>query len=422
MAAEKQINSSYQAAKEYYARFGVDTDKALATLARVEISLHCWQGDDVGGFETSGGGAGGGTLSTGNYPGKARTADELRSDFAKAISLIPGKQRLNLHALYAETDGKKVDRDALEPKHFARWMEFAKKQKIGVDFNPTFFSHPLASENFTLSHQDNGIRKFWVQHGIASRKIGAAFGKYLGKTCVTNHWIPDGYKDTPVDRSSPRKRLLKSLDEMFAVNVSEKLNLDSIESKLFGIGVESYTVGSHEFYMGYAVKNQKLLTLDSGHFHPTESIADKISSMLLYVPEILLHVSRGVRWDSDHVVTLSDELKAVAEEIVRGGYLPRVHIGLDYFDGSINRIAAWVIGTRNMSRALLMALLEPAAVLRQMESAGDYTGRLAMLEELKTMPAGAVWDYFCLTQDVPVGADWIGVVRDYERNVLANRK
>ncbi len=422
MAKEKRITKAYELAKEVYAQYGVDTDKAIATLANVEISMHCWQGDDVGGFEAGAGGTSGGIQSTGNYPGKARNGDELRADFAKAISLIPGKQRLNLHAIYAETNGKKVDRDELDISHFSRWLDFAKKQKIGVDFNPTFFSHPLAADNFTLSHPDNAIRKFWVRHGIACRKIGAAFGKALGKPAVTNHWIPDGYKDIPVDRLAPRKRLLKSLDEMFAAKVSTKDNLDAIESKLFGIGVESYTVGSHEFYMGYAVKNQKILTLDAGHFHPTESIADKLSAMMLYVPEILLHVSRGVRWDSDHVVVLSDDLKSLAEEIVRGGFLKRVHIGLDYFDASINRVAAWVIGTRAMSKALLIALLEPTAMLRELESAGDYTARLAMLEEIKTLPSGAVWDQFCLSQGVPVGSEWIDEMKAYERTVLASRK
>jgi L-rhamnose isomerase len=421
MATDKRVAQAYELAKQSYAQLGVNVDKALAVLAKVEISLHCWQGDDVGGFEAGAGGAGGGTLATGNYPGKARTGDEIRADFAKAISLIPGKQRLNLHAIYAETDGKKVDRDELDITHFSRWVDFAKRQKIGVDFNPTYFSHPLAADGFTLSNKDEGIRKFWVRHGIACREIGTGFGKALGTPAITNLWIPDGYKDTPIDRLAPRKRLEKSLDQVFAKKISPKLNKDTIESKLFGIGVESYTVGSHEFYMGYAVQNNMMLTLDSGHFHPTESIADKVSSMLLYVPELQLHVSRGVRWDSDHVVTLSDDLKALAEEIVRGGFLGRVHIGLDYFDGSINRLAAWVIGTRAMSKALLIALLEPTDVLRQLEDAGDHTARLAMLEEIKTLPSGAVWDQFCLQQGVPVGPQWIQEVKAYEKSVLAGR-
>ena len=422
MANDMRITKAYELARQAYAEMGVDTNKAMAALAKVEISLHCWQGDDVGGFEAGAGGAGGGTLATGNYPGKARNGDELRADFAKAMSLIPGRQRLNLHSIYAETNGKKVERDELDISHFSAWVDFAKKEKIGVDFNPSFFSHPLAADNFTLANSDDAIRKFWVRHGIACREIGAAFGKALKKPCVTNHWLPDGFKDTPIDRVGPRQRLMKSLDEIMAAKVSRVDNLDSVESKLFGIGVESYTVGSHEFYMGYAIKNQMLLTLDSGHFHPTESIADKISAMLLYVPELLLHVSRGVRWDSDHVVVLSDDLKALAEEIVRGGFLPRIHIGLDYFDASINRVAAWVIGTRAMSKALLIAMLEPTSMLRKLESAGDYTSRLAMLEEIKTLPAGAVWDQLCLTQEVPVGSQWIDEMKTYERSVLAQRK
>jgi L-rhamnose isomerase len=420
MADEKLITRSYELAKQAYAKLGVNPDKALAALAKVEISMHCWQGDDVGGFEGAGG-PGGGTLATGNYPGKARTPDQLRQDFAKAISLIPGKQRLALHAIYAETNGKKVERDDLEVGHFSRWIDYARQQKIALDFNPTFFSHPLAADNFTLSSKDEGIRKFWVRHAIACREIGAGMGKAQGSPCVTNHWIPDGFKDFPIDRLAPRKRLEKSLDQMLARKISTKLNLDAVESKLFGIGVESYTVGSHEFYMGYAVKKQILLTLDSGHFHPTESVADKISSMMLHVPELLLHVSRGIRWDSDHVVVLTDDLKLLAEEIVRGGFLPRVHIGLDYFDASINRIAAWVIGTRAMSKALLGAMLEPTQLLRDLESAGDYTARLAMLEEIKTLPMGAVWDYFCLKQGVPVGSAWIEEVKAYEKKVLALR-
>jgi L-rhamnose isomerase len=419
--ADKKIAKAYELAKQRYADLGVDTDHVLEQMAKVEISLHCWQGDDVGGFESKGE-LGGGIMATGSYPGKARNGEELRADLAKAMSLIPGKQRANIHSIYAETDGKKVDRDELEPKHFARWMQWAKAMKIGVDFNPSFFSHPLAADNFTLSHKDEGIRNFWVRHDIACRKIAAAFGKTLGKTCVTNHWIPDGYKDLPVDRVGPRKQLTKSLDEMFAVKISEKLNLDALESKLFGIGVETYTVGSHEFYMGYAVQNQKLICLDTGHFHPTESIVDKISACLMYVPEVLLHVSRGIRWDSDHVVVLSDDLRMIAEEVVRNGYLKRVHIGLDYFDASINRLAAWVIGTRAMSKAMLIAMCEPMAILKQMELAGDYTARLALLEDAKTLPYAAVWDQFCLQEEVPTGVDWLEEIKSYEKGVLANRK
>jgi L-rhamnose isomerase len=415
------IEQGYAWAKDRYASIGVDTEPALAALWRVAVSLHCWQGDDVGGFENDQGLTGGGIQATGNYPGKARTADELRADIEKALSLIPGKHRLNLHASYAETNGRKVERDRLAPKHFAGWCDWAAERGLGVDFNGTFFSHPRANDGFTLSSRDEGIRRFWVDHGIASRKIGEMFGRKLGSPCVTNLWIPDGFKDTPVDRKTPRAILKRSLDEVFAEMLDPRFHLDAVESKLFGIGSESYVVGSHEFYLGYAIQNRTLLCLDSGHFHPTEGIADKISSVLTYLDEILLHVSRGVRWDSDHVVILSDELRAIAEEIVRGDYLGRVHLGLDFFDASINRVAAWVIGTRCLLKALLIALLEPRETLRELEATGDYTGRLAMLEELKTLPHGAVWDYYCLRQDVPVGAAWLDEVRGYERKVLARR-
>jgi len=417
----RSVEKAYELARQRYAALGVDTDKAIRTLSGISISLHCWQGDDVGGFEQARGPLGGGLAATGNYPGRPRNADELRADIDKALSLIPGRHRLNLHAIYAETGARRVERDELAPEHFANWLSWARSRKLGVDFNPTFFSHPLAADGFTLSHRDDGIRRFWVRHGICCRNIGAAFGKALGTPCVTNVWIPDGYKDTPVDRLTPRQTLHKSLDEIFARKLDPRHNLDAVESKLFGIGAESYTVGSHEFYLGYAIRWGKLLTLDSGHFHPTESIADKLSAVLLHLDGVLLHVSRGVRWDSDHVVILSDELRAVAEEIVRGGFLQRVRIGLDFFDASINRIAAWTIGTRCMIKALLAALLEPTDTLRKLEAAGDLTARLAMLEELKTMPLGAVWDYYCLTQSVPVGAAWLEEVRAYERDVLSKR-
>jgi L-rhamnose isomerase len=415
------IEKAYELAKERYAALGVDTDRAMERLAAIPISLHCWQGDDVGGFETAEGLTGGGIQATGNYPGKARTADELRADLDKAYSLIPGRHRLNLHAIYAETGGKKVERTKLGPEHFRAWTDWAKANGHGMDFNGTFFSHPLAESGLTLSHRDEGIRRFWVQHAIVCRKIGEEFGRKLGTPCVTNLWIPDGYKDIPVDRSTPRELLKKSLDEIYAERSDPTLNLDAVEAKLFGIGSESYVVGSHEFYMGYAVRNGLLLCLDAGHFHPTEVISDKISSVLLYLDEILLHVSRGVRWDSDHVVILSDELRAIAEEIVRGGYLDRVHIGLDFFDASINRVAAWTIGTRCMIKALLLALLEPSGKLREMEAAGDFTARLAMLEELKTLPFGAVWDYYCTKQNVPAGPAWLDEARAYEKNVLLKR-
>jgi len=418
----KNIVKSYQLAAERYTEVGVDADKALRWLASVPISLHCWQGDDVGGFEKLGTGLGGGLAATGNYPGKARTPSELRSDAEKALSLIPGKHRFNLHAFYGEFGGKKVDRNEIAPEHFKGWIEWAKKLGIGLDFNPTFFSHPKAADNFTLSHADTGIRKFWVDHGIACRKIGGAIGKALGKTCVTNFWIPDGMKDIPVDRVGPRKRLTASLDEIFGVPVDPKLNLDSVEGKLFGIGCESYTVGSHEYYLGYAVSRQKLFTLDTGHYHPTETITDKISAVFQFMPEILLHVSRGVRWDSDHVVILNDDLLALAQELVRGDYLEETHIGLDYFDASINRIAAWVIGTRNMLKALLQAMLEPAAKLQVAEESGDYTTRLALMEEAKTLPFSAVWDYYCAKSGVPVGEAWLAEVKQYEKSVLSKRK
>jgi L-rhamnose isomerase len=411
----------YESAKEQYSELAVDTDKATEQLSKIAISLHCWQADDVGGFESSDGLAGGGIMATGSYPGKARTADELQMDLDKALSLIPGRHRLNLHAIYAETGGKHVDRNKLEPKHFSAWIDWAKAKGLGLDFNGTFFSHPKVDSGFTLASTDEGIRRFWIEHGIACRRIGEQMGRQLGKPCVTNVWIPDGYKDIPVDRKGPRGRLKKSLDEIFAEKMDRRHLLDSVESKLFGIGSESYVVGSHEFYMGYAVKNNVLLCLDTGHFHPTEVVSDKISSVLTFLEEILLHVSRGVRWDSDHVVILSEELQAIAKEIVRGDYLERVHIGLDYFDASINRVAAWVIGMRCMLKALLVALLEPTDKLREMESAGDFTSRLAMLEELKTMPFGAVWDYYCLRADVPIGPAWLQAVKDYEAKVLSQR-
>jgi len=417
-----QIDAAYEIARQQYAELGVDCEAAMAQLASVAVSLHCWQGDDVGGFENADASApGGGLAVTGNYPGKARSADELRADLDFALSLIPGRHRLNLHACYAEFDGRKADRDALEPRHFARWIDWAKQRNMGMDFNPTYFAHPRAADGWTLASPDAGTRKFWIAHGQACRRIGAAMGEALGTPCVTNVWIPDGWKDTPVDRAGPRKRLAESLDAVFAEKLDAACNLDAVESKLFGIGSESYVAGSHEFYLGYAVSRGTLLCLDAGHFHPTEVISDKISSVLCWLDEILLHVSRGVRWDSDHVVTLTDELRAIAQELVRGEYLRRVHIGLDFFDASINRVAAWVIGTRSMLKALLAAMLEPIDLLRKLEAGGDLTGRLALLEEARMLPVGAVWDAYCRKADVPAGAAWLEEVRRYEKNVLAKR-
>ena len=420
--ASPAIESAYKAAQERYDALGVDVEAALKRLAAVPISLHCWQGDDVAGFEKSSDEIGGGLAVTGNYPGKARTPDELRADLEKAYALIPGKHRLNLHAFYGEFGGKTVDRDEITPAHFSNWIAWAKKNGLGLDFNPTCFSHPKAADGFTLSHRDKGIRKFWIEHCIRSREIGAAMGKALGKTCVTNVWIPDGMKDTPADRQAPRARLAESLDAVFKKAISPKLNLDAVEPKLFGIGSESYVVGSHEFYLGYTVSRNKVLTLDAGHYHPTEGIADKISSVLEFMPEILLHVSRGVRWDSDHVVVLNDDLLAIAREIVANRFTERVHIGLDYFDASINRVAAWTIGTRNMLRALLIALLEPTDRLRAAETAGDFTTRLVLQEEARTLPFGAVWDYYCAEKGVPVGEAWLAEVKTYEKEVLSKRQ
>ena len=419
--SSKNIEQAFILARQQYADWGVDVDRAMQRLSEIAVSLHCWQGDDVGGFENAGEELGGGLAVTGNYPGKARTANELRADLDMALSMLPGTHRLNLHACYAETGGKRVDRNEMQPEHFRKWIEWAKAKRMGMDFNPTFFSHPKAADGFTLAHADAGIRRFWIEHGIACRRIGAAIGKELKSPCVTNVWVPDGLKDTPVDRKGPRMRLAESLDAVFADEIDPKLNLDSVESKLFGIGSESYVVGSHEFYLGYAVRNRKLLCLDAGHFHPTEVISDKLSSVFAWLDEILLHVSRGIRWDSDHVVTLTDELMAIAQELVRGDFLSRVHIGLDYFDASINRVAAWVIGARSMLKALLAALLEPIDTLRRVEAAGDFTARLALLEEQKMLPLGIVWDYYCQKSNVPPARAWLDEVKKYEKDVLSKR-
>lgn len=415
------IKENYEVAKKAYAKWDIDVDQVIEVLKNVPISVHCWQGDDIGGFEVNASELSGGIDVTGNYPGKATNPEQLRQDLEKALSLIPGTHRVNLHALYAETDGVAVDRNELEPEHFKNWVEWAKEHGLGLDFNPTLFSHPKAEDGLTLSHPDEEIRKFWIEHCIRSRKIGEYFGKELGTPCLTNIWAPDGYKDVPSDRFTPRKRLKESLDEIFAEEIDETHNIDAVESKLFGIGSEAYVVGSHEFYFGYALKNNKLCLLDTGHFHPTETVSNKISSMLLYSDKLALHVSRPVRWDSDHVVTLDDELRELALEIVRNGALDKVLIGLDFFDASINRVAAWTIGTRNMIKALLYALLTPNEQLKEMQESGDYTSRLALIEEFKTYPFGAVWDYYCEQMGVPVKESWLDEVKQYEEDVLSKR-
>lgn len=410
--------SRFEEAKEKYAAYGVDVDKALEKLGKVRISMHCWQGDDVLGFDSDS--LTGGIATTGNYPGKATTPEQLMADIKKAYSLIPGKHKLNLHASYRITD-EKVDRDKIEPKHFQAWVDFAKEEGIGLDFNPTFFSHPKMVDNMTLSHPDKNIRQFWIDHAKACRKIANYFGEQLGITALDNIWIPDGTKDVPADRIGPRARLKAALDEIFSVKYDKKNIADSIEGKVFGIGVESYTVGSHEFYMNYAAKNNLMCLLDTGHYHPTEVVSDKISSMLLFNDQLALHVSRPVRWDSDHVIKLDDELQELAKELVRCNALDRVFIGLDFFDASINRIAAWVIGMKNMQKALLLGLLEPHAQLKKMQDEHNFTELLATLEEIKTLPLGDIWNHFCEINNVPVGKDWFNVVKDYEKDVLLKR-
>lgn len=419
---KKSVKAMYDLAVKRYAELGIDVGAALEELNKIPVSMHCWQGDDVNGFEATAGGTSGGILATGNYPGLARNINELRNDIEKAWSLIPGAKRLNLHAIYADYSDGAVNRDELKPQHFDSWIAWAKKNGCGLDFNPTYFGHPMAADSLTLSHPDAKIRNFWIRHGQACRRIAAHMGEELKNCCIMNTWVPDGYKDTPADRLGARKRLQKSLDEVFAEPIPKRFMRDAVESKLFGIGVESCTLGSSEFYLGYAVKNGLLLCLDAGHFHPTEVISDKLSSVSLFVDEILLHVSRPVRWDSDHVIVLDDELCAIARELVRGNLLKRTHIGLDYFDGTINRIAAWVLGMRNMRKALLMALLEPSKKLRDFENKLDYTSRLVYAEELKTLPFQAVWDYYCVSQGVPTGPEYYDEIREYETKVLAKRK
>jgi L-rhamnose isomerase len=417
-----KVFQCYKDAQEQYAALGVDTDAALKKLDQVKISLHCWQTDDVGGFETPDAVLGGGGIqATGNYPGKARTIDQLRQDIDKVMSLLPGKQRLNLHAIYGDFKGEKVDRDQIETKHFQSWIDWAKKHETGLDFNPTCFSHPYANDGFTLSSKNEKYRKFWIEHTKRTRKIAAEMGKQLGTPTVNNIWIPDGSKDSPVDRNAHRTLLKQSLDEIFKDEYPKKYLKDSIESKLFGIGSESMVVGSAEFYLGYAIKNNKLICLDNGHFHPTEQVGDKISSVLQFVDELLLHVTRGVRWDSDHVVIFNDEIQLIAQEIVRCNALNRVNVGLDYFDASLNRIGAYVIGTRAAQLAFLYALLEPTETLKKYEETGKNFERLALMEVMKTKPLGAVYNYYCLNGNVPVAEDYIAEIQQYERDVLSKR-
>ncbi|MCP2233417.1 MULTISPECIES: L-rhamnose isomerase [Erwinia] len=414
------IEQAYALAKQRFADIGVDVEAALKQLDRLPVSMHCWQGDDVRGFENPQGALTGGIQATGNYPGRARNVEELRSDLDRAMALIPGPKRLNLHAIYLESE-QPVARNEIKPQHFAGWVDWAKQRGLGLDFNPSCFSHELSAEGFTLAHGNAEIRQFWIEHCQASRKVSAYFGAQLGTPSVMNIWVPDGMKDLTVDRLAPRQRLMNSLDAIISEKLDPAHHIDAVESKLFGIGAESYTVGSNEFCLGYAASRQTALTLDAGHFHPTEVISDKISTAMLYVPRLLLHVSRPVRWDSDHVVLLDDETQAIASEIVRQQLFDKVHIGLDFFDASINRIAAWVIGTRNAKKALLRALLEPVETLKKLENSGDYTARLALLEEQKSLPWQAVWEAWCLRHDVPAGASWLGDVRHYEQQILSQR-
>ncbi len=417
------IAAAYALAKERYAAIGVDTDAAIEKALTVPVSLHCWQGDDVQGFEVTESASGGGIMATGNFPGRARNGEELRQDLDTVLQLLPGAHRLNLHAFYAETDGKRVDRDALEPAHFSRWMDWSKASSVALDFNPTFFAHPKADDGFTLSHADAGIRSFWVQHGIACRKIAMAMAQNQDSPCVINHWIPDGAKDLPADRWSPRRRLVESLDAMLSddASIDPALCVDAVESKLFGIGSEAYVVGSAEFYQSYALQRGILYCLDMGHFHPTETIHDKLSSLMQFHERVLMHVSRPIRWDSDHVVILNDDLAAVFQELVRGCALDRVFVALDFFDASINRVGAYVTGTRAVRKALLAALLEPVAWLQSLEQEGRGAEKLGLMEDLKVMPLGAVWDMLCEKAGVPAGAGWIAEMQRYAEAVQAKR-
>ena len=416
----RQVEAAYKRARERYAALGVNTDRAVRTALRVPVSVHCWQADDVAGLEAHEGSLdGGGIQATGNYPGAARTGDEIRADFDQAAKLIPGTLRFNIHAMYAETGSKPVDRDELEPKHFSRWIDWSKARKRGLDFNPTCFAHPMVKDGLTLSSPDKAVRDFWVRHCIATRHIASAIGRKLGNPSVNNIWIPDGRKDSTVDRWGPRARLVESLDAVLANKMPHLV--DTVESKLFGIGCEDFTSGSHEFYLAYAVSRGVTLCYDMGHFHPTESVADKLSATLQFVDRILLHASRGIRWDSDHVVRFNDDLRAVCDEAVRGKALGRILWALDFFDAAINRVAAWVIGTRALRKALLFALLEPWPQLRAREDAGHGAAKLALVEHRAELPFAAVWDHACLRAGVPLAAAWLRDVAAYEVEVLSQR-
>ena len=409
----------FDSAKEIYAKLGIDAEAALAKLADVTVSVHCWQGDDVGGFDSDDA-LSGGIQTTGNYPGKARTPDELMADIDKAFSLIPGKKKLNLHASYAIFEGNRADRDALKPEHFVKWVEYAKARNIGIDFNPTFFSHPMVKDGLTLSSPDEEVRKFWVEHGKRCVELSDYFAKETGYPCVMNIWIPDGYKDIPADRLSPRLRFKKSLDEILATPYDKTKVFITLESKVFGIGLESYTVGSAEFCLSYSTKAGIVPLMDNGHYHPTELVSDKISALLAFNDKIALHITRGVRWDSDHVVLFDDETKEIAKEIVRNDALDRVLIATDYFDASINRISAWVTGVRNVQKSLLFAMLQPDAKMKELQDKADFTSLMVLSEEAKTLPFGDIWAEFLNRQKVE--SDYLNIIKEYEEKVLVNRK
>lgn len=415
-------SQGFNIAKELYSKLGVDLDKAIARVNDIPLSLHCWQGDDVTGFENRGGSLSGGIAVTGNYPYRARTLEELRQDLEEAMKHIPGKLKVNLHAIYLDSQGKKVDRDEITPSHFESWADWAVSNKIGLDFNPTFFSHPKAADGYTLSHRDDDIRNFWIRHAKQSRKISEYFGRRTGIPCVTNIWIPDGEKEVPADTKAPRERLTAALDEILQEKISSEYNIDALESKLFGIGSESYVTGSHEFYLGYVLtRKNAILTVDTGHFHPTEQISAKLSAIYNFCDGLLIHLSRPVRWDSDHVVTYDDELRSIMREIIRTDGLDKTYLALDYFDASINRIIAWIVGARNARKAALEALLEPVELLKEYERNGDRSARLALSEELKTMPFGLVWNYYCEQNGIPKDLEWLEGIKQYEKKVLSKR-